>query len=137
MPVDDALPGMEDSAAKPSRWPGRSTSLHLAGATIVDAVDGEKFGNAMIMSDGHLAPNGFIALANLDSNHDRVIDARDARFNELRPTNIVSISLDTHLELRCDADHNCQGERASFTWRDDGGTLRTGTVIDVYGPRLY
>lgn len=98
--------------------------------------NGVQFGNQTIMSDGHLAPNGFIALADFDSNHDRVIDKRDARFAELRPTNIVSIGLDTRLELRCDTDHNCEGERASFTWRDDSGELHEGTVIDVYRPRL-
>lgn len=97
---------------------------------------GEKFGNATIMSDGHLAPNGFVALADFDSNRDRVIDKGDARFGELRPANIVSISLDTWLELRCDSDHNCEGERATFTWRDDDGNLQRGTVIDVYRPRL-
>jgi hypothetical protein len=128
---------------------GENTPLVLAfhneALTFVDheptqpwlTANGMQFGNATIMSDGHLAPNGFVALADFDSNRDRVIDARDARFGELRPANIVSISLVTHVDPRCDTDHNCEGERASFTWRDDVGDLHEGTVIDVYRPRLY
>lgn len=96
---------------------------------------GELFGNTTPMANGHLAPNGFIALADLDDNHDGVIDKRDKRFGELRPTSVVSIRLDAHMEVYC-IDHMCEGERASFVWRDEAG-LHDGTVIDVYGPRLY
>jgi hypothetical protein len=46
---------------------------------------------------------------------------------------IVSISLANRTEPRCDARGNCEGQRASITWRDTTG-VHTGTVIDVYLP---
>ncbi|MDE7229642.1 MAG: hypothetical protein K2N56_04100, partial [Oscillospiraceae bacterium] len=53
---------------------------------------GELFGDQVIMRNGSRSASGFEALAELDSNKDGVIDARDPRFSEL----LVWI----------DADHN-------------------------------
>lgn len=44
----------------------------------------QMFGNGSTGPDGKLASNGFEALAKFDSNHDGVIDARDAVFSHLR-----------------------------------------------------
>lgn len=44
----------------------------------------ELFGDRTILDDGKTASSGFAALAALDSNHDGVIDAKDAKFSELR-----------------------------------------------------
>ena len=44
----------------------------------------ELFGDSTRMSNGQLAKNGFEALADLDTNHDGVIDANDAQFANLR-----------------------------------------------------
>ena len=44
----------------------------------------ELFGNNTRLSDGTLAENGFLALAELDSNDDEIIDKEDARYAELR-----------------------------------------------------
>ena len=44
----------------------------------------ELFGDRTILDDGKTASSGFSALAALDSNHDGVIDAKDAKFSELR-----------------------------------------------------
>ena len=44
----------------------------------------ELFGDRTILDNGKTASNGFAALAALDSNHDGVIDAKDAKFSELR-----------------------------------------------------
>ena len=44
----------------------------------------ELFGNNTLLADGELADNGFLALAELDSNDDAIIDAEDARYAELR-----------------------------------------------------
>jgi len=114
----------------------------------------ELFGSDTVLPDGSTADNGFTALAALDDNHDGVIDARDPVFaalvlwsdrdgdgrsspDELVPLSrtIVSISLAARLEPRCDARHDCEGERAVVTWRDARGALHRGAVIDVYLPR--
>lgn len=113
----------------------------------------ELFGSNTPLPDGTTARNGFVALASLDANHDGRIDARDPEFRslllwadhdgnrrtdpgELRAADsvLVSISLDPHVELRCDARANCEGERATLTWRDARGT-HEGSIIDVYLPR--
>lgn len=44
----------------------------------------ELFGDRTILDNGKTASNGFAALAALDSNHDGVIDAKDAKFSELQ-----------------------------------------------------
>ena len=43
----------------------------------------ELFGTATTLASGAKAPDGFAALSQLDTNHDGVIDAKDAAFNEL------------------------------------------------------
>jgi hypothetical protein len=114
----------------------------------------ELFGSNTRLADGATARNGFVALAALDANHDGQIDARDPGFRslvlwadrdqnrrsdpgELRAADsvIVSISLDSHVELHCDARSNCEGERATLIWRDAGGTTHEGSIVDVYLPR--
>lgn len=44
----------------------------------------ELFGDSTLLKDGTTAVNGFVALAELDSNADGVIDAADAAFGELK-----------------------------------------------------
>jgi len=44
----------------------------------------ELFGDSTIKSDGTLATNGFNALADLDSNHDGIVNAQDTNFASLR-----------------------------------------------------
>ena len=114
----------------------------------------ELFGSDTVLPGGTTAANGFYALAALDDNHDGTIDARDPAFaslvlwadrdgdrtsapDELTPlsASIVSISLANTLDPRCDARHNCEGERAMFTWRDASGARHDGAVVDVYLPR--
>ncbi len=106
-----------------------------------------------MLPGGATAINGFVALAALDSNTDGRIDARDAEFaslvlwadangdqrstpDELRPlaSTVVSISLANSIEAHCDARSNCEGERSTVTWRDAGGALHEGAVVDVYLP---
>ena len=113
----------------------------------------ELFGSNTPLPEGTTARNGFVALASLDANHDGLIDARDPEFHslllwadhdgnrrtdpgELRAADgvLVSISLDPHIELRCDARANCEGERATLIWRDARGT-HEGSIVDVYLPR--
>jgi hypothetical protein len=114
----------------------------------------ELFGSNTRLADGTTALNGFVALAELDANHDGRIDAGDPAFHslvlwadrdqnrrsdpgELQPADsvIVSISLQHHVELRCDARSNCEGERATILWRDASGATHEGSLVDVYLPR--
>ncbi len=137
-------------------WPTATTpwiALDHNGNGAIDS-GAELFGSDTVLPGGTTATNGFFALAALDANHDGRIDASDPAFaslvlwadrdgdqrtgaDELTAVSatIVSISLANRVELRCDARDNCEGERASFTWRDADGALHDGTVVDVYLPR--
>jgi len=136
-------------------WPTASTPWLVLDRDGNGTIDGEHelFGSSTILHDGFRSPNGFIALAELDDNHDGRIDAADPAFVKLQlwadadrdrhgtseeltsaASTIVSISLANHVDLRCDARRNCEGERATITWRDDDG-LHEGAVVDVYLPR--
>ena len=114
----------------------------------------ELFGSDTRLADGTAARNGFVALGDLDANQDGQIDARDPGFHslvlwadrdqnrlsdlsELRGADsvLVSISLDQHVELRCDARANCEGERATLIWRDAQGLTHEGSIVDVYLPQ--
>jgi hypothetical protein len=44
----------------------------------------ELFGAATQLADGRSAGNGYVAMADLDSNHDGKLDATDAAFNQLK-----------------------------------------------------
>lgn len=113
---------------------------------------GELFGSGSRLSSGRLASQGFEALAELDGNHDGVVDAKDPRFGELlvwsdedasrssqghelssvSQRGIVSIELASRSEARCDGRGNCGVERARFTFRGEHGELRTGEVVDIH-----
>ena len=114
----------------------------------------ELFGSSTVLPGGEHARNGFAALAALDANGDGVIDARDPMFGrlvlwtdrdgdhrsspaELQPLSatVESISLSSTLDPRCNAQGDCEGERASLRWRDAAGVEHAGTVVDVYLPK--
>jgi hypothetical protein len=88
----------------------------------------------------------FDSLAELDDNHDGVIDARDAAYaslvlwadkdmdrrsspDELTPlsTVVTQIPLTSRMDPRCD-DGDCEGERGTAVTRDG----KTAVVVDVY-----
>jgi hypothetical protein len=134
-------------------WPTAATpwiAIDLDGNGAIDNGT-ELFGDHTVLADGTYAPNGFVALAQLDANHDGRIDRDDPGFaalllwadrdadgrsspDELAPLSrtIESISLATRVVPRCDSRGNCQRERAEIRWRDRTGAVRTGAVIDVY-----
>jgi hypothetical protein len=135
-------------------WPTASTpwlALDRDGNGSID--DGsELFGSMTRLAGGARAKNGFEALAALDANGDGRLTAADPAFahlvvwadadgdrrsapGELRSLaslGVTAIDLAYRTEARCDARGNCEGERASFTYQDASGALRTGTVIDVH-----
>ena len=106
---------------------------------------GELFGNQTILSNGRTAVDGYQALAELDGNHDGVIDATDAAWQELRvwvdngdgttqegelktldELGITSLSLQKSPETSADSSGNEKQLIGTFTWAD--GT--TGEMHD-------
>jgi hypothetical protein len=101
---------------------------------------GEIFGNGTYLSTGSKAPNGFVALAELDDNGDGVVDARDSAWSRLllwtdlnhdgksEPTEllplsaskVIAIDLAYHWSGRVDAAGNHYGYE---------GRLHEGTVV--------
>lgn len=104
----------------------------------------ELFGSATRLRSGELARDGFEALAELDENHDGVVDAKDPAFSQLLAWNgaalrplrelVRSMSLSVTSSPRCDQRGNCERERARLRWADASGE-HDGEVVDVY-PRL-
>ena len=116
---------------------------------------GELFGSDTVLSDGTFASTGFAALAALDANGDGRIDRADPAYGALLlwadrngdgrstpdelsalATRVESISLAGRMAARCDRFLDCEGERAALGWRDGGGALHQGAVIDVYLSRV-
>jgi hypothetical protein len=147
-PVEFVADGTDD-------WPTAITPWLALDRDGNGTIDGEQelFGSSTVLADGYRATNGFIALAELDANHDGHIDAADPAFGKLQlwadadrdrrgtageltaaSTSLVSISLENHVDLRCDTRGNCEGERATIEWRDQDG-MHKGAVVDVYLPR--
>jgi hypothetical protein len=114
----------------------------------------ELFGSGTRLASGTRAANGFEALSALDTNHDGQLSSADERFGdlvlwadhdadklatlaELEPMavrGILSIELGYAIDRRCDDRGNCEVERASFTFVDRGGAVRTGDVVDIHLP---
>jgi hypothetical protein len=112
----------------------------------------ELFGSMSPLSAGGRAPNGFVALRELDDDGDGRITPADPSFARLlvwadrdgdrassaselssaAAWGLVSIDLAYTVDARCDDRHNCEVERASFRFRDASGVERVGAVIDVH-----
>lgn len=135
-------------------WPTSTTpwlALDRNGNGKVDD-GGELFGSATLLRSGETAANGFIALAEMDSNLDGRVDARDEQWdrvlvwsdvdgdrkstaNELqtaRLRDLVAVELEYAVDRRCDARGNCEVERARFVYQDGSGRELFGAVIDVH-----
>jgi len=137
-----------------SDWPSDVTpwiALDLDGDGAITS-GAELFGSSTVLATGGRAPNGFAALAALDTNGDGTLDARDPMFSrlvlwsdrngdhksspdELRPlaATVTSISLAFSLDARCNERDDCEGERGTLRWRDAAGE-HAGAVVDVYLP---
>lgn len=112
----------------------------------------ELFGSGSVLETGRRARHGFQALAEYDSNQDGVINAKDARFNDivawsdhdadrrsssselqsLSEVGLHSIELDYRKEIECDERGNCGKERSVFQFDDGRGGLKSGEVVDMY-----
>ena len=113
---------------------------------------GELFGSATALSMGGRAENGFVALAELDANHDGVVDGSDPGFASLvvwadrnqnrisepgELSSLASVGIDSievgYLSNRlCDARGNCEIEAARVGFHDASGQMRSGRVADVH-----
>ncbi len=111
----------------------------------------ELFGSMTRLASGARASNGFVALAELDTNSDGRVSADDAEFarlalwrdrnqdrvsapDELEPlarSGVTGLSLEYTNPGGCAATA-CEVERASFEYTDAAGRVRSGTTIDVH-----
>jgi len=118
---------------------------------------GELFGEGTVLANGSKANDGYQALSALDSNHDGVIDAKDAAFGSLKlwvdngngitdqgelkslaDAGITSISLDAQTSTTVN-NGNLIGLMGSFTTAD-GNTHTMGDVwftVDASGNRTF
>lgn len=135
-------------------WPTPTTpwlALDVNKDGVIDS-GRELFGSGTRLANAQRASNGFLALAELDSNHDGQINAMDERFSELvvwsdfnndkygtgeemeslSMRKIVSIDLSYSIRRECDARGNCGVERSSFVYMNDAGTPTQGEVVDIH-----
>jgi hypothetical protein len=135
-------------------WPRAATPWLALDRDGNGAIDdgGELFGSATILRSGERARNGFVALAELDSNGDGKITPEDAAWPSLRlwadadgdrissagelaslgARRVLSIDLAYTSVPRCDDRGNCAVERAAFRWADASGVEHTGAIVDVH-----
>jgi hypothetical protein len=98
------------------------------------------------------ARNGFEALRVLDSNGDGMVEASDCAWGRLlvwrdrdasgtsEPSELQSasdagllgISLDYRVGVRCNAEGDCERERAELRWVDGTGAVRAGEIVDLH-----
>ena len=136
-----------DGVLTQTGWAGANDALLVWDRNGNGAIDtgAELFGDFTPMPNGTLAPNGFAALAALDSNGDGVIDASDPAFHELKlwrdtsqdgktdsgelsslaDAGIVSLNLANTLKNQNLANGNQLTREGSFT-RADGSTSAMG-----------
>ncbi|MEM7153565.1 MAG: calcium-binding protein [Myxococcota bacterium] len=135
-------------------WPAAQTpwlALDRDGNGSIDS-GRELFGSGTRLGSGERAPHGFVALAELDEDGDGRITPLDSRFSELvlwgdhdqdrRSTfaeteplahyQILELELGYRVHSQCDGRGNCGVERASFTFIDDHGAVRTGEIVDLH-----
>lgn len=132
-----------DGVLTKTGWAGRDDALLVWDRNANGLIDtgAELFGDFTPMPNGTLAPNGFAALAALDSNRDGVLDASDPAFAELKlwrdvsqdgvsqggefitlaEAGIVSLNLANTLKNQNLANGNTLSREGSFT-RADGTT---------------
>ena len=75
-----------DGFAEKTAWMEEGDGLLVLDRNSNGLIDDGKelFGDKTVLSDGTVASNGFVALEELDSNGDRIIDANDENFSDLR-----------------------------------------------------
>jgi hypothetical protein len=100
----------------------------------------ELFGNATRLRDGTFAPNGFIALAEFDENHDGVIDAMDPSWRVLSvwiDANHNGWSEPSELQTLAASGAEAIALDHHFTGRTDGygNSFRYQSIVTIGGRR--
>jgi hypothetical protein len=118
---------------------------------IVDS-GAELFGNATALNNGSKAPNGFVALAEFDGNHDGTIDEHDAIWPQLRlwrdlnhdgisqqseiepiaGSTVAAIGLDYHWTGRHDSSGNSFRYKSKVWIADAGHHATPHSVYDIF-----
>ena len=136
-----------DGVLTKTGWAGKNDALLVWDRNANGTIDtgAELFGDFTVLPNGTLAPNGFAALAALDSNGDGILDASDPAFAELKlwrdtsqdgvsqggefislaEAGIVSLNLANTLKNQNLANGNQLTREGSFT-RADGTTAAMG-----------
>lgn len=129
--------GMLESTA----WVGMDDGLLVRDLNGNGEIDSgrELFGNNTRLTNGALAGNGFLALADLDGNQDGMVNAQDAAFSELRVWRDANGNgLTENGELLTLEQAGLTGVRTQWTastWLDGNGQphRQTGTAIRADG----
>ena len=149
-----------DGVLTQTGWAGANDALLVWDRNGNGAIDtgAELFGDFTPMPNGTLAPNGFAALAALDSNGDGVIDASDPAFHELKlwrdtsqdgktdsgelsslaDAGIVSLNLANTLKNQNLANGNQLTREGSFTRLDGttGGMGEFKLALDTFDTKF-
>ncbi|MEZ5616213.1 MAG: calcium-binding protein [Rhodocyclaceae bacterium] len=145
-----------DGVLTKTGWAGKDDALLVWDRNSNGSIDtgAELFGDFTPLPNGTLAPNGFAALAALDSNGDGILDANDPAFAELKlwrdasqdgvsqggefisltDAGIVSLNLTNLLKNQRLSNGNTLSREGSFT-RADGTTAAMGEfklAIDTF-----
>jgi len=147
---DDGVSFDIDADGSPDRitWTARNSGIAFlaldrnANGTIDDG--SELFGNHTRGGNGFTAPNGFVALASFDANHDAIIDARDAVWPRLLLwTDSNHDGITAPSEVRLIEDAGIDALRLEFDWsgrRDEHGNVyrwRATLVTEHRGLKPY
>lgn len=149
-----------DGVLTKTGWVGKNDALLVWDRNANGGIDtgAELFGDFTVLPNGTLAPNGFAALAALDSNGDGIIDASDPAFAELKiwrdasqdgvsgvgelislsEAGIISLNLANALKNQRLPNGNTLSREGSFT-RADGTSASMGEfhlATDTFSTRF-
>lgn len=116
----------------------------------------ELFGSVTLLRDGSRAGNGFVALSDLDDNHDGVIDSRDAvwpqlllwrdlnhdgisqanEITRLADSDVTAIDLDFHWSGRRDRWGNVFRYQSTVWMKSAGGQPTPRPLYDIFFVRI-
>src|SRR6266568_152492 len=139
--------------AEASGWVGKDDGLLVWDRNGDGRIDSgrELFGNETMLASGEKAANGFAALAELDTNHDGVLDASDAAFADLKiwkdadgdgfslPSELISLADAGVASINVGYSDSSYVDPQGNTHRQVGSFGRTdgtsGTATDVWFQR--
>jgi hypothetical protein len=147
---------LEPAMSVATDWPTEATpwlALDRNGNGLIDN-GGELFGSATPLVNGGFGANGFIALRELDDNHDGRITPDDRAYEKLviwsdqngdrqtqpgeiqslRERGIDALVLEFTIHPSCDSRGNCEIEVATFAYHDRMGGVHRGRLADLHLP---